>query len=236
MLKYSLIAGFLLATPLLQAQPTAPAAKPIVIEDFEGYQAGVPPYEWKRVKGRSLVQVPRQLDRDRDYFEVVEEGGRKFVRVFTEDESTQVIRPNGEGYKWTFDTHPRLRWDWRALRLPEGARETEKKKNDSGAALYVTFKQDWLGRPRSIKYVYSSTLPVGTVATHGPLKVLVASSGKEGTGAWKTVDRDVVADYRRLFNEDPPEEPISIMLWSDSDDTNSVSEVNFDNLVLLPAR
>ena len=231
---FVLLAAVLELTPPLAFGQSTLAPEPIVVEDFEHYPSGVPPYEWKRVSGRRLVQVPRELDRDRDYFEIVKEDGRTFVRIFTSDESTQAVRPNKEGYRWNIRTHPRLRWDWRALRLPEGARETDRKRNDSGAALYVTFQRDWLGRPRSIKYVYSSTLAVGTIVDYGRLKVLVVASGTEGIGMWKTVERDVAADYRRIFGGDPPEEPLSITLWSDTDDTNSISEVNFDNLVLLP--
>ncbi|MFB3133320.1 MAG: hypothetical protein ACE10K_12435 [Rhodothermales bacterium] len=38
----------------------------ILVEDFEGYAAGVPPYHWKRPhkKSRSVLDLPRVLDRD----------------------------------------------------------------------------------------------------------------------------------------------------------------------------
>ncbi|HMB89716.1 MAG TPA: DUF3047 domain-containing protein [Rhodothermales bacterium] len=213
-------------------------AQRIVVEDFEGYPAGVTPYEWKQPhkKSRSMRSFPREVDRDNDYFEVISEGGNKRVRFYTSNESTQIVKLNGEGYTWNLRTHPRLAWDWKATRLPEGAREDEKDLNDSGAAFYVTFNTDWLGRPRSIKYTYSSTLPEGTVAEYGPLHVVVVSSARNGTGDWVHVERDVVADYYRFFRGDPPDEPISVTLWSDSDNTKKISEVYFDNITLLPAR
>lgn len=235
LLPLALLAWVVAAVGVARSQAQEPApVEPVVIEDFEDYPPGVPPHRWMRVSGRRLVDVPRELDRDRDYFEVVRENGRSFVRIYTSNESTQVIRPNGDGYKWNLGSHPILQWEWRALKLPDGARETDRSRNDSGAALYVTFSRDWLGRPRVIKYVYSSTLPVGTVADYGRLRVLVVSSGTEGLGEWKTIERDVVADYQRIFGGEPPAEPLAVMLWSDSDDTESVSEVNFDNIVLLP--
>lgn len=70
----------------------------------------------------------------------------------------------------------------------------------------------------------------------GPLRVLVVDTGLEGIGSWKTVVRDVAADYRQIFGGDPPDRPLSITLWSDSDNTNSVGEADFDNIRLLPAR
>lgn len=213
-------------------------AQRIVVEDFEGYPAGVTPYEWKQPhkSSRSMRSFPREVDRDNDYFEVISEGGNKRVRFYTSNESTQIVKLNGEGYTWNLRTHPRLAWDWKATRLPEGAREDDDDLNDSGAAFYVTFDTDWLGRPRSIKYTYSSTLPEGTIAKHGPLRVIVVSSASKGLGNWVHVERDVVADYRRVFGGDPPDEPLSITLWSDSDNTKKVSEAYFDNITLLPAR
>jgi len=35
-----------------------------------------------------------------------------------------------------------------------------------------------------------------------------------------------------VFKKDPPNEPLSIMLWSDTDNTQQVAEVDFDNIVL----
>ncbi len=213
------------------------AVLPIVVEDFEHYESGDSPYTWKRAhkSSRSFVQVPRELVRDRDYFEIVDEGGNKVARVYTRDESTQIVKLNGEGYHWDVRVHPLIAWSWRASQLPTGAREDDGKLNDTGAAVYVTFGTDWLGRPRSIKYTYSSTLPVGSTKKYGPLRVIVVSSAADGIGNWVHVARDIRADYRQVFGGDPPDEPLSITLWSDSDDTKSVSEAFFDNVELRPA-
>ena len=214
------------------------AAAPIVVEDFEGYAPGVPPYHWKRPhrKSRSLRDLPRVLERDDDYFEIVEQGGSMRARAYTKDESVQVVRLNGDGYQWDLNTHPRLVWRWRAERLPEGAREDKSRYNDAGAAVYVTFdSKNWLGQPRSIKYTYSSTLPVGTTAKYGPLRVVVVASGADGLGEWIRIERDVAADFERLFKKDAAR-PGFIMLWGDSDNTDGVSDVAFDDIELWPSR
>ncbi len=214
------------------------AAESIVVEDFEGYAPGVPPYHWKILhrKSRSVEDLPRVLDRDDDYFEIVEQGGSKRARAYTSDESVQIVRLNGDGYQWDLRTHPRLTWQWRAERLPEGAHEDKNKYNDTGGAVYVTFdSKDWLGRPRIIKYTYSSTLPVGTTVKYGALRVIVVASAADGIGDWIRIERDVVADYRRVFRKDPPHLPVLITLWGDSDTTGGVSDVYFDDIELLPA-
>ncbi len=210
-------------------------AEKVVVDDFQSYEPDGLPTQWRRLNGRQLAPLAENPE-EGEYVGVQKEDGRKFLRLRTDNESVRIVLPNveGEALDWNLSQHPHLRWEWRAVELPPGAREDEI--NDTGAAFYVTFSSDWLGRPRSIKYTYSSTLPVGTVIDQGPLKVLVIASGKEpGVGRWNTVRRDVRADYRQLFGGSPPERPISVALWSDSDTTGERSVADFDNIVLLSA-
>lgn len=209
-----------------------------MVEDFQSYSAGDIPHEWKFLRNRRIIPLKPEHFNDREKFTIVEEGRRRFVQVYTEGEAQHIILPandgEGGGFGWSLSEHPRLNWEWRAHELPEGARED--RINDTGAAVYVTFDTDWLGRPRSIKYTYSSTLPVGTVVRFGPLRVIVTDTGADGIGDWRQVDRDVVRDYQQVFGGDPPDRPLSITLWSDSDNTNSAAKADFDNIRLLPPR
>ena len=102
----------------------------------------------------------------------------------------------------------------------------------------MTLGSDWMGRPKSIKYTYSSTLPVGTTVDYGPLKVLVvASKPNDGMDRWMTHERDVVDDYERLFGESPPNDaPFVLAMWSDSNTMKSNSVVDFDDILFLSNR
>jgi hypothetical protein len=211
----------------------SPSRRRIVVDDFEADRAGAYPRRWQYVSKSQKTVVP--LDRlmnDQERFYVVAEGDNKYLRAYTRAQAQRITLLNGQGgYRWDLRTHPRLAWKWRALQLPEGA--SERNVNDTGAALYATFEADWLGRPKSIKYTYSSTLPVGTVVGFGRLKVIVVASARDGIGRWIAIERDVAADYRDVFGDDPPHRPVSITLWSDSDNTRDVAEVDFDDIVLL---
>ena len=222
-----------LLTPPVAPDSTRPA--PVLIDDFESYPVDAVPTKWAFLYKRELRPLTKEYMNERETFYVAEEDGNQFLRAFTYGEAQRITMGNERGpLDWDLEQHPRLRWDWRAMELPEGAREDEKDLNDTGAAVYVTFSFDWLGRPRSIKYTYSSTLPIGTVASYGKLKVIVVSSATNGMEVWTPVERDVVADYRRVFGDDPPDRPVSITLWSDSDNTKSRARVDFDNISLLP--
>ncbi len=209
-------------------------AQRVLVEDFS--YAGPVPTKWRILERRSKSArpLPSTLQRDDDYVEAVTLDGEKVLRVFTRNETVQVARVNGEeGFDWDTRTHPLLSWRWRADMLPEGARETSNAHNDTGAAFYVSFDcNDWLGRLCSIKYTYSSTLPVGTTARYGQLRVLVVSSAVDGLGSWIEIERNVRNDFWALFGKEAPERPLFIMVWGDTDNTEGISDAYFDAIAI----
>lgn len=206
-----------------------------MVDDFENDSVDEAPNNWFFITSGGKVWTPERAREPGEQVFIAEEDGNRFLRFITEGEAQRYTQRNGEDFEWRLQQYPRLQWRWRAHELPEGA--SEKGDNDVGAALYVTFGEDWLGRPKSIKYTYSSSLPVGTVVKDGPLYIIVVDSAQEPRmGEWKTVQRDIRGDYRQVFGGSPPDEPLSITLWSDSDTTGSTARVDFDDIVFLPPR
>ena len=205
-----------------------------LIDDFEAYRDGDLPERWKYIEDHKLVFVKERHMRPKEEFFVVEEDGNKFLRAYTNDEAVHLTMANEEdGFDWDLRTHPYLSWDWRANKLPQGAREDNSALNDAGLGFYVFFSfKGLIKRPVSIKYTYSSTLPVGTVLKQGKLRVIVVACGEEGFGEWSRIERNVYQDYIDVFGKDPPNRPLSIRLWSDSDNTGDIGEGDFDNILL----
>jgi hypothetical protein len=199
----------------------APSA--ITVDNFEDDSPGSFPEGWVFVESDTEVKSYEESRNSGEIVKVVEENGEQFVRLITKGEALRYTKRNGVDFEWNLNDHPRLKWRWRALTLPEGA--SEKGQNDTGGAVYVTFGKDWLGRPKSIKYTYSSSLPVGTVVSVEPRQ-----------GEWQPVQRHVINDYRQVFGGDPPDEPVSITIWSDSDTTGEEAKVDIDDIELLPPR
>ncbi len=240
-LKLMLLFIFLIALVTMMSSPSDNTRyrDGMLIDDFENYQEGGLPTQWKYIEGRKLVWVEDRHMRPNERFYVVREGSNKFVRAYSKGEAVHLSMANDQdGFNWDLRTHPYLAWEWRAIELPRGAREDKSKLNDAGLGLYVFFDMKGLliKKPQAIKYTYSSTLPVGTILKQDKLRVIVVASGERDLGRWMTVERDVADDYRRAFNEEPPERPISIRLWTDSDNTNLVGEGDFDNIMLLEKR
>lgn len=215
------------------AFPTTANCK--LLNDFESETPGTPPSGWYTSRNRELIRLTRDdAMSTRQNVYVRKEDGNQFGRIHTEDRAFRVVLSHKHGLDWHLGKRPYLRWTWRAKALPEGANEKDGDRNDTGGAVYVTFDTDWLGRPKSIKYTYSTALPVGTTVDYGTLKVLVVASKEEqGLDRWITHERNVVEDYRRLFGDEPDKTPLAFMMWSDSNTMNSTATIDFDNIVLL---
>lgn len=229
-----IFALLLLIGPPMMEVGAGQSARTIEVDRFETYTPDGLPERWKYFTSKNEIRPIQEFMSDNERAWVRRENDNQFLRVMTEGEALRISLANHPdfGLDWDMNDHPEMSWRWRAGHLPAGA--SEKDRNDAGAAVYVTFSRDWLGRPKSIKYTYSTTLPVGTVVSFGRLKVIVASSGRDGTGEWVHVRRNVAEDYRRVFREDPPDRPLLITLWSDSDDTRDRAEVDIDDILLLP--
>jgi len=229
--------GMLVATsPVGLAQDAASegSSANVTVDTFDEQEVGEPPDGWVFVESDRDVRSYEEARDPGETMVVKEEDGDHFVRIETKNEALRYSKRNGVDFEWNLNTHPRISWRWRALHLPEGA--SEKGENDTGGAIYVTFGTDWLGRPKSIKYTYSSSLPVGTVVDFGNLYVIVVDSAREPRmGDWQKVTRNVRQDYRQVFGGSPPDRPVSITLWSDSDTTDDWARVDVDDIEIQPA-
>lgn len=117
---------------------------------------------------------------------------------------------------------PYLNWSWKVGNVLQGNDERTRAGDDYPARIYVAFRPGLLfWRTPIIDYVWTSHLPVGTVwrSAYVPSAVMIAvDSGEAGLGTWVSHRRDVRADYRQVFGEEPgPIEAVAIM--SDTDDT-----------------
>jgi hypothetical protein len=92
--------------------------------------------------------------------------------------------------------------------------------------------------PKSIRYTWSSTLPVGKTLSkfNGNQKIIVVGSGEQNIGNWQTFERNIVEDYKRLFGDSPPSKPLAILLLSDGNDTDDRVSADYDNILLKSHR
>jgi hypothetical protein len=153
-------------------------------------------------------------------FTIVDDGGRRGLMLKSRDDHSTIAR------RITVDltATPMLQWDWKVVELPRGADLRQKATSDAtGHVLVVWPRPPAIVRSRLIGYVWDPALPPDTVvksAKTGTVHFIVVRSGKAELGTWKTERRDVRADYRRVFDEDPPN-PEVVALSIDTNDTRA---------------
>jgi hypothetical protein len=208
--------------PLLAFAEDAPTTNGnrIALDNFDADQPLAFPQNWK-VRGDEEVA--------RVVYKVAEENGNHFLRAHAEKQDVQI----GISRSFQPKEFPVLQWRWRAKQLPAGGNEQATNTNDSAAGVYVVFDSTVL--PRAIKYVWSSTLPVGTRFTspvYWRSRTVVLQSGPAQANEWKVETVNFYQDYKELFGEEPGKVQ-GIALLTDSDMTKSVAEADYDDFTLL---
>jgi DUF3047 family protein len=157
---------------------------------------------------------------------IVLDDGRRVVHLETAGDSIRI------GRAATIDVAktPWLVWEWKPLELPERGDVRDRRRNDQAGRVMVAF-----GRTRILVYVWDTTAPPGTEEGPDPLEffqrvLIVVRSGRDGLGQWHRERRDVAADFRRVFDEDPPSEIKFVGLESHSNDTHSRSAARFRSI------
>lgn len=150
--------------------------------------------------------------------------------------------------------YPILSWRWKVENILQAGDVHRKDGDDYPARLYITYRYDpqrvsaWERAKyeaakffygvypplRSINYIYESHAPVGTIVPNAytdRVRMIVVRSGRAELGRWIQEERDLYADYRAAFNEEPPQ--ISgIAIMTDTDNTGESATAYYGDIVL----
>lgn len=102
---------------------------------------------------------------------------------------------------------PILNWSWMVNNTLPNVNERTRAGDDYAARVYVVFSGGMaFWRTRAINYVWSSNQPINS---HWPsaytnnVRMIAVESGQKRLGEWISEQRNVRADYQRLFGEEP---------------------------------
>lgn len=209
--------ALLLALSLLSlAIPgAATAGECVALDDFSSGKIGEFPPDWK----------PRH-ESGRPVYSIAQEGISRYLHAASRGLGVQA----GRELAWNLDVYPILAWSWRPIEFPRDSDERKSKTNDSALAVYAVFP----GSPvsvKSVKYIWSRLVPVGTHLTSsaGNTQVQVLRSGIEQTGQWVEEQTNVRDDYRKYFGVTDVPKPAGIAVLTDSDDTKSSAQGDYAN-------
>jgi hypothetical protein len=192
---------------------TAAGAECVALEDFSRGSVGEFPPDWK----------PRK-EEGRSVYSIQEEGGLRFLRAA----ATRLGVQAGREVAWNLEAYPILAWSWRPIELPKGSDERKSSTNDSAVSVYAVFPHTPVS-VKSVKYIWSRVVPVGTHLTSsaGNTQVRVLRTGGDKVGQWVEEQVNVREDYRKYFGGSDVPRPAGIAVLTDSDDTKSTARGDY---------
>ena len=200
--------------PLVLSPPVSVRAQEcIALEDFSAGKVGELPPGWKL-----------RDDKGRGVYAIREEGGRRYLHAASQGLGIQAAKE----ITWDLARYPLLTWSWRPVEFPTGGDERNSKTNDSALAVYGVFPHR-MGSVRSVKYVWSAVVPIGTRlnSNMGLTQVRVLRTGTENKGRWTDERVNLLDDYRKYFKVSDTPKPAGIAVLTDADDTKSRAQGDY---------
>ncbi len=212
--------GVLLVASLAPAGSVAVAQQPtsaVFVETFDG--------DWRdRWSSQSLGRRPT-------LFAIASDDGNAVLRATADRSASALIRR----VRVPVTPAVALRWRWRvALPLEGNERERERAGDDYAARVFVLFGSQRLDRnTRALLYVWAAHEAAGATYRSPYVEQVVTIVLQTGAGeGWMREERNLLADYRRAFGEEPP--PVSaIAVMTDADDTGARAVAEFDDIAIV---
>jgi hypothetical protein len=204
--------------------PGVLSAEELILEDFQNQQVKALPTGWK---AKSFFGLWYRELKDKDPYRISEDLNNRYLKAESNGDAITIFKL----VDYDLKRYNHISWRWKVDRLPKNGAENKKSHGDSAAGFYVAF-----GIFKTIKYVWSSTLPVGSTTVspyHSGTKIFVIRSGDTETGKWFTEKRNVAMDYKRAFQKETiDEKPKAVVILTDSDDTDSSAIASYDDIVV----
>ena len=192
------------------------AAAPLVVGSFS--TNSLEGWEQEEFKGRTVYRI-------------VQDQGRMVLEADSQGAASGLIK------KLDLDItqRPILSWSWKiAGVLPRGNGLT-KQGDDFAARIYVVFPAFLFWNTRVLTYVWANRLPVGkqwpNAFTGKAVTMIAVNSGNAKAGQWVSHQRDVLADFRRIYGEDPPDLG-AVAVMTDSDNTKGQAKAWYGDITL----
>lgn len=166
-----------------EVQNGGPSGNSMMLEDFQHPDAKGFPEGWEAQ--RSTVTA-------HETYTIQEEGGTFFLSAKNANQRVYT-----KHMTWDPKQRPILVWRWRIQNVPDNA--------EFLAAIYPSLDVDLMFIPVNTKYVWSATLPVGSVKEGGMFSSteIVIRSGTESLGSWVEERVNVYEDFLKIHDHEP---------------------------------
>ena len=129
----------------------------------------------------------------------------------------------------------KLRWRWRIAGVNTNGSERDLKKFDHAARVFVAF-DTLIGPARTLNYMWGDAELRGTVLAHpksSRAQIFVVESGNTKAGQWLAEERDVAADWKRVFPDKAMPKIVGIGVMTDGDSLGQRLTGDYADLELI---
>lgn len=182
---------------------------------------GMSGWESKSFKGKSVYNIVK--DDNRTVLKAHSKGGASGL--------TKKVSFKPTKYRY-------LKWSWKIENIIAKGDEKRKEGDDYAARIYVVFPGKFFWQTKALNYIWGNKLPAGEYlpnAYTGNAIMFAVESGAEKTGRWLNEERDIAADYRKAFGEEPPE-AAAIAIMTDTDNTGGEATAWYGDITLSTTR
>lgn len=235
------VAAVLLAGCAALSEPPAEIALPYVKLFSDSEPGGRLPDGWRPW---TLSRFKKSTD-----YRLVDAGGRTAVHAKADASASGLV------HRLDLDPqlYPLLSWQWKVDDLIKTADNTTKHLEDSPVRVVVSFAGDIDKLPlddrmffdnvrlltrqqlpyATLMYIWENRAPRDHVLPNlhtSRIKMIVAESGREKTGVWQDITRNVYEDYKRAFGEEPGR-ITAIAVMTDTDNTGENAHAWYGDIV-----
>lgn len=200
----------------LQALFASAQEKTLLIDGFED---GLRPvWQEKVFKGRTA-------------YGVVREGTGNILKAQSHGAASALILEK----KIDLKEFPVLSWRWKVENILVKGDARKKTGDDYAARIYVIFPHWFFPKTRTINYIWANKLPLGAMVPNpftANAVMIAVETGEDHVGTWMLESRNVQADYRAVFGEEPPLVG-AIAIMTDTDNTGGAAVAWYDDLRFL---
>lgn len=236
-----LLAAVMIVGVGIGADPRAAVAEPdaVIRETFDNLDAWKP-LHFAKIERHSRYAVERQ-------------GENRVLRAEADASASAIVHTA----RFSVKDYPVLRWRWKIEKVLENGDATTKAGDDYPIRVYVIFEYDPEKASFGERLKYGAAKAIyGDYPPHSSLNYIWANrphpenvlpntytakaqmfllqKGPENAGRWVAEARDILADYRRAFGEDPPEQA-TVAIMADTDNTGGKVTSWVDDLVVSRA-
>ena len=167
-------------------------------------------------------------------YKLMQENGHTVLKAHAQAAASGLTKK----LKFKPATYRYLKWNWKISNTIAQGNEKTKQGDDYAARVYVVFPGRFFWQMRALNYIWANKLPkdafVPNAFTSNAI-LIAAESGPSKAGQWVTEERDILADFRRVFGEDPPEAG-AIAIMTDTDNTGAEATAWYGDITISTNR